>query len=414
MASLYYTGKTAYRAVWANKVRSGLTVLGIVIGITAIILIVSLGQGAQGLILGQIQGLGAETIVLRPGREPKGPTDFAQTLFADSIRERELEALKRKENVPELVSMAPVIFISDAVSYRGEVEHPSIFGWSAEFMINMTKTEVERGTIFDETDIKQTASVAVLGNKVAGQLFGNDDPVGKSIRIRNTNFRVVAVLKKGNSGLFNVDSMVIVPYTAAMTYLSQQKHYSEVMIKVSSPEMVARSVGDITATLRELHNITDPAKDDFYMETQQGTIKQIGTILSVLTTFLSAVVAISLVVGGIGVMNVMLVSVTERTREIGLRKALGARNSDILRQFLIEAVMLTMVGGAIGIALGVFFGYLVSIVLSGQLGVSWVFAFPWTAMLIGLGVSASVGIVFGIYPASKASKKSPIEALRYE
>ncbi|HEY9585017.1 MAG TPA: ABC transporter permease [Candidatus Paceibacterota bacterium] len=414
MASLYYTGKTAYRAVWANKVRSGLTVLGIVIGITAIILIVSLGQGAQGLILGQIQGLGAETIVLRPGREPKGPTDFAQTLFADSIRERELEALKRKENVPELVSMAPVIFISDAVSYRGEVEHPSIFGWSAEFMINMTKTEVERGTIFDETDIKQTASVAVLGNKVAGQLFGNDDPVEKSIRIRNTNFRVVAVLKKGNSGLFNVDSMVIVPYTAAMTYLSQQKHYSEVMIKVSSPEMVARSVGDITATLRELHNITDPAKDDFYMETQQGTIKQIGTILSVLTTFLSAVVAISLVVGGIGVMNVMLVSVTERTREIGLRKALGARNSDILRQFLIEAVMLTMVGGAIGIALGVFFGYLVSIVLSGQLGVSWVFAFPWTAMLIGLGVSASVGIVFGIYPASKASKKSPIEALRYE
>src|SRR3989338_7234865 len=414
MASLYYTGKTAYRAVWSNKVRSGLTVLGIVIGITAIILIVSLGQGAQGLILGQIQGLGAETIVLRPGREPKGPTDFAQTLFADSIRERELEALKRKENVPELVSMAPVIFISDAVSYRGEVEHPSIFGWSAEFMINMTKTEVERGTIFDETDIKQTASVAVLGNKVAGQLFGNDDPVGKSIRIRNTNFRVVAVLKKGNSGLFNVDSMVIVPYTAAMTYLSQQKHYSEVMIKVSSPEMVARSVGDITATLRELHNITDPAKDDFYMETQQGTIKQIGTILSVLTTFLSAVVAISLVVGGIGVMNVMLVSVTERTREIGLRKALGARNSDILRQFLIEAVMLTMVGGAIGIALGVFFGYLVSIVLSGQLGVSWVFAFPWTAMLIGLGVSASVGIVFGIYPASKASKKSPIEALRYE
>lgn len=414
MATIYYTGKTAYRAVRANKVRSGLTVLGIVIGITAIMLIVSIGEGAQSLILGQIQGLGAETIVLRPGREPKGPTDFAQTLFADSIKEREIDALKRKENVPDLVAMAPVIFISSAVSYGGEVEHPSIFGWSAQFMASMMKVEVERGVLFDETDIKQTASVAVIGNKTAEKLFGNEDPVGKSIRIRNTNFRVVAVLKKGNSGLFNVDNMVVVPYTAAMTYLSQQKHYSEVMIKVSSPEVVARSVEDITATLRELHNITDPAKDDFYMETQQGTIKQIGTILAVLTAFLSAVVAISLVVGGIGVMNVMLVSVTERTKEIGLRKALGARNSDILQQFLLEAVLLTLVGGAIGITLGVLFGYLASIALSSQLGVNWVFEFPWRAMLIGLGVSASVGIVFGIYPARKASQKSPIEALRYE
>ena len=234
------------------------------------------------------------------------------------------------------------------------------------------------------------------------------------MRIRTTNFRVVGVLKVGNSGLFNVDKMVVVPYTAALTYLSQQKHYNEVMIKVSSPEMVARSVVDITATMRELHNITDPTRDDFYMETQQATIKQIGTILSVLTAFLSAVVAISLIVGGIGVMNVMLVSVTERTKEIGLRKALGARNKDILTQFLIEAIFLTLIGGVIGVSLGVSFGYIVSLVLSSQLHVAWVFTFPWKAMFIGLGVSAAVGIIFGIYPASKASKKSPIEALRYE
>src|SRR3989338_638131 len=222
---LQFTLHTANRAIRANKVRSGLTVLGIVIGITAIMLIVSIGEGAQRLILGQIEGLGAETIVLRPGREPKGPTDFAQTLFADSLKARELEALKHKENVPELVATAPVVFLSDSVSYQGKVEYPSIFGWSAEFMASMMNVELKSGTLFDENDIKQSATVAVIGSKVAEKLFGGEDPLGKSVRVRNTNFRIVAVLKPGNSGLFNVDNMLVVPYTAALTYLSQQKHY---------------------------------------------------------------------------------------------------------------------------------------------------------------------------------------------
>jgi putative ABC transport system permease protein len=414
MASLFYTTQTAYRSLEANRVRLGLTVLGIIIGITAIILIVSIGEGAKSLILGQIQGLGAETIVLRPGREPKGPTDFAQTLFADSIRERELQMITRKENVPELVSFAPMVFISDAVSYGGNVEHPTVYGWSAQFMQQMMKIEVKNGVLFDDVDIKTNAMVAVLGSKVAEKLFDGEDPVGRSVRIRDVNIRVVAVLAEGNSGLFNTDNMVLLPYTTAMTYLSQQKHYNEIMLKVSSPEAVDRSVADITTAMRELHNITDPDKDDFYIETQQGTIKQIGTILSVLTAFLSAVVAISLVVGGIGVMNVMLVSVTERTKEIGLRKALGARNADILLQFLFEAVMLTVVGGIIGITLGVLLGYGASIALSKNLAVDWVFTFPLRAALIGLFVSGGVGVLFGIYPARKAAQKSPIEALRYE
>ena len=414
MASPLYTVRTAYRAVQVNRVRSGLTILGIVIGITAIMLIVSIGDGAQKLILGQIQGLGAETIVVRPGMKPSGPSDFAQTLFADSIKDRELEALRRKENVPDYVCSAPVLFVSGTVTYGSEVERPTIYGWSAEFMQSMMNVKVADGELFGEEDIKQVAPVAVLGSDVATDLFGSENPVGKNIRIETKNFRVVAVLRAGGAGLFNTNKLIVVPYSTALTYLSSGKHYNEVMIKVSSPEAVDRSVEDIKATLRSLHNITDPAKDDFYIETQQAAIEQIGTILAVLTAFLSAVVAISLVVGGIGVMNVMLVSVTERTKEIGLRKALGAQNKDILLQFLLEAVILTMVGGAIGITLGILFGFGASIVLSSQLGVEWVFNFPWKAGLIGLGVAGGVGIIFGIYPARKASQKSPIEALRYE
>jgi len=409
-----FTIFTAYRALLVNKVRSALTVLGIVIGITAIMLIVSLGEGATGLILGQIEGLGADTIILRPGREPKGPSDFAQTLFADSLKDRDIEFLKRKEYVPDLVALAPVVFISDTVAYGNEVERPTIYGWSATFMEQMMNITVASGELFSDEDIKQEAAVAVLGSKITENLFGSEDPLGKNIRIKGKNFRVVAVLAPGNTGLFNTDNMVVLPYSTARVYLSGKDYYQEVMLKVGDPEKVDRSVEDIKLAMRELHNITDPEKDDFYIETQQGTIAQIGTILTVLTAFLSAVVAIALVVGGIGVMNVMLVSVTERTREIGLRKALGARRKDILTQFLLEAVFLTLVGGMIGIMLGTLLGYVASVVLSGQLGLDWVFEFPVKATLIGLGVSASVGLIFGGYPAWKASRKSPIEALRYE
>lgn len=406
--------QSGFRALRANKVRSSLTVLGIVIGITAIMLIVSLGEGAQKLILSQIEGLGADTIVLRPGREPSGPSGFAQTLFADSITDREVDALKRKENVPDLVRLSPVVFLSDEVSYGGEVMRPTIFGWSAEFMVSMMDVDIAAGQIFTEEDIKQSAAVAIIGSKVAEELFANEPPLGKNIRIKGKNFRVVTVLGKTGGAFFNPDEMVIVPYTTAKTYLSGKDYYQEVMLKVGDPKKVARSVHDIEVTIRELHNITDPKKDDFYIETQQNAIAQISTILSILTAFLSAVVAISLVVGGIGVMNVMLVSVTERTREIGLRKALGARRRDILAQFLLEAILLTLVGGAIGIFLGIVLSYLASIILTQQLDVDWVFTLPLKAASIGLFVSAAVGLVFGGYPAWKAAQKSPIEALRYE
>ena len=219
---------------------------------------------------------------------------------------------------------------------------------------------------------------------------------------------------RGQVAFLNFNDIIIIPYTTAQSYLLGIDHFHEIIVKTTGPEVVERAVRDIELTLRENHGISDPEKDDFFVVTQQGIIDQIKVIIGALTAFLSAVVAIALVVGGIGVMNIMLVSVTERTREIGLRKAIGATNNDILIQFLLEAILLTVMGGFIGIVLGILLSFAASVVLSQVLDFAWVFVFPLSAAILGLGVSAVVGVIFGLYPARQAAKKSPMEALRYE
>lgn len=410
-----YVAKTASMSLAANKTRSILTVLGIVIGVAAIILMMSIGSGAENLILGEIAGLGAETVIVRPGQEPEGPTDIGGTLFADSLKERDLELLKRGENVPALVNLMPALIVPGSVSYAGETFHPTIFGGAAEFFSDAFRVRVAEGVLFDEIDVKQNASVAVIGSKVRKELFGNSPAVGEFIRIKDRKFRVAGVFeKKGQVAFFNFDDLVIVPYTTAQTYLLGIDYYHEIIVKTTGPDAVERTVRDIEETLRASHGITDPDKDDFFVVTQQGVVEQISTILGALTAFLSSVVAIALVVGGIGIMNIMLVSVTERTREIGLRKALGATRKDIMIQFMTEAMLLTAMGGLIGIMLGALLSFAASFLLSSVMDLSWSFSFPVTAVVLGLGVSSLVGLVFGIYPARQASLKSPIEALRYE
>jgi len=413
--SIRYLIKTAFLAIKTNKSRSGLTILGIVIGITAIILIMSIGQGAESLILGQISGMGAETIVIRPGREPKGPTELGETLFSDSLKSRDIEALKKKENVPGLRDIAPAVVVPGSVSYKRETYKATIWGWSAEFMGEIMGIYPEKGKFFTETDIRQKAKVALIGQKVKEELFGNGEAIGKNIKIRGKNFRVIGVFSKGGrSSFFDIDEIVLLPYTTAQSYLLGIDYFHEVTVRAKSYKEVPRVVADIKATLREMHNITNPEKDDFFVVTHDDMINRIKSVMGALTAFLTSVVAISLVVGGIGIMNIMLVSVTERTREIGLRKALGATNSDILIQFLIEAVVLTLFGGLIGILLGFILSFASSIVLSKILAAEWSFSFPISAVFLGLGVSGFVGLLFGLYPARAASKKNPIEALRYE
>jgi len=407
--------KIALVGIKTNKARSALTILGIVIGIAAIMGIMSIGKSVEGLILNEISGFGAETIVIRPGKEPQGPSDISGTLFSDSLTTRDVEALKRKGNVYGLVDVAPAVIVPGSVAYEGETFRPMIMGWTATMMEDALNIYPKEGAYFTDLDIRQNAAVAIIGSKVKEELFGNQDALGKNIKIKDKSFRIVGIFdSRGQVAFFNVDEIVLIPYTTAQKYLLGIDHFHEVIVRVDDPLSVTRAVLDIEYTLRDMHGITNPEKDDFFVVTQEGMIDQISNIISMLTFFLTAVVAIALVVGGIGIMNIMLVSVTERTREIGLRKAVGATERDIMTQFLTEAVVLTGVGGIVGIIIGALFSLLASYVLSATLSTEFSFTFPLSAALLGIVVSGAVGLVFGAYPAKKAAVKDPIEALRYE
>ncbi|MFA6463720.1 MAG: ABC transporter permease [Candidatus Paceibacterota bacterium] len=405
--------KTALVGLRTNRSRSFLTILGIVIGITAIMLVISLGAGAQNLILSQVQGLGTNTIAVIPGREPTGPSDVS-ALYSDSLKLKDVVALQNKANVPDLKVIMPTVFGAGTASYGSDVYQVTIFG-ATEYIADIFDMHPNNGDFFTKDDVLSRGDVAVIGSKVVDHLFGNDNPIGQKIKVKGKNFKVVATLPPtGGGSLFNFDSMILMPYTTAQDYLLGIKYFNRIIIQTQNDSQVPSASADITQTLRESHNITDPTKDDFTVQTQQDLANRLSTITSALTWFLVAVASIALFVGGVGIMNIMLVSVTERTREIGLRKALGATNRDILTQFLLEAVLLTAIGGIVGIILGAVLSFAIAVGLSRWLNLNWQFVFPWSGAAMGLGVSALIGLVFGGYPAGQASKKSPIEALRYE
>jgi putative ABC transport system permease protein len=411
-----YVFKSAFTALRANKARTGLTVLGIVIGIAAIMLVFVIGKSAQDLILGQVEGLGARTIAIAPGREPQGPTDpsVVEIFYSDSLKEKELEALKNRSNVPGLEEIMPVVFGIETVSFRGETFRSMVLGGTG-LITEIFNISPESGKFISEDDILSRAQSVVIGIRLKSELFGESDAIGEKIKIKNQNFEVIGVLpKKGQVLFFNFDEIAIVPYTSAQSYIFGIKHFNRLIARAQNDKEIPKTVRDIEVTLRELHNITDPDDDDFFVAAQAELAETFKTVTDILTLFLASVATISLVVGGIGIMNVMLVAVTERTREIGLRKALGATSGNIMLQFLIEAVAITSAGGAMGIIFGVAFSFGAVLALAHFLEASLKFSFPFAAVGLGLLVSALVGLIFGLYPAWRASKKSPIEALRYE
>ncbi|MBI5078118.1 MAG: ABC transporter permease [Candidatus Yonathbacteria bacterium] len=404
--------KTAYRGLEQNRARSFLTILGIVIGVTAIILVMSLGQGAQALILDQVKGMGTRTIIVGGGREPKGPSDAGQ-IFNDSLKKRDLDLLLRRENTPSVKYVMPIVFGASGASYQSDTFNLTIFG-ASPLMEKIFDMPLKSGTFFTEEDIRGRAKYVVIGNKVKTELFGADEAVGSVIKMKNHNFRVIGVFAERGQDFFNFDEAAIIPYTTAQDYVLGIKHFNRFITEAASEAQINDAADEIKLTLRESHNITDPDKDDFFVITQVDLAGRLSSITSVLTIFLAAVAAISLIVGGIGIMNIMLVSVTERTKEIGLRKALGATYKNILTQFLLEAVILTGLGGIIGILLGAFFSWAIATGITKFTSIAWTFSFPVSAAILGLGVSGAIGLIFGLYPARTAARKSPIDALRYE
>ncbi len=404
--------KMAYKDIMAYRSRSTLTILGIAIGITAIILVMAIGDSAKKSIISQIQSFGATNLYIMPGKLKDAMQHGG--VGQDSLKVKDLEDLRKKSNVPNLESVTPIVTSMGNASFESESYKVTILG-STPDAFDLVKLTINKGESFTQEDIDSRNAVVVIGSKVAEKLFGQDDPLGQKIKLKEKSFKIIGVTDpKGQMGGVNYDDCVTMPYTTLQQKILGIKYFQEMIAKVDAEANIPNAVADMEEVLRINHNIDDPEKDDFSIQTQADIVKSVNSILGVLTILLSSVAAISLIVGGVGVMNMMLTSVTERTKEIGLRKALGATNKHILIQFLTESILLTAGGGLFGIFFGFIFSYGLINIFNQTGTFSFVFSFPFSGALLGLLVSAIVGFTFGIYPAYQASRKSPMDALRYE
>jgi len=397
------------------KMRSFLTMLGIIIGIASVIILMSIGSSAQNLIINQVQSIGSNLIFVIPGatkgsRLSSPPS--AQGVIIKTLVENDVTALKREPVIekvaPEVRGQAKVVVGNNdtTVSYQG----------TNEDFFPVRNFNTVKGTVFTKADVDSLARVAVIGSSISKTLFGEKNPIGKTLRLKNITFRVVGVLEEKGIGPMGIDqdNVIIIPITVAQKQMLGMDYYSMMTMQAKDEYDMKFVTARLEKVLRRNHRVTDPDKDDFTIRTQEDALSILGNITSVLTLFLTAIAFISLIVGGIGIMNIMLVSVVERTREIGLRKAVGASNRDILQQFLFESIMLTFLGGIVGIAVGGSVTFLVYLAIINFSTITWTFSLPLSSVMLAVAVSTVTGLVFGIYPARQAAMKSPIDALRYE
>ena len=406
--------KIALSSLRANKLRTILTMLGIIIGVASVVALMAIGNGAQVAITSQISSIGSNLLTVFPGQQRRGPGPAA--IQSQGLTLADAEALVRPGALPGAVTVAPIYQNNAQVVAGANNTQSSVVGVTPSYF-SVRNLTVTRGQIFSESQVHGMRAVAVLGSNVAEDLFGLATPVGKTVRIKGQTFQVIGVLeKKGGSGFGSVDDQLFVPLGVAQLKLfgarsvdTSSPRISSVSIQVADAKQIDAVSAAIGAIMRKQHRLkADGSGDDFSVFNQADVLSSLNQITSVLTAFLGAIAGISLLVGGIGVMNIMLVSVTERTKEIGLRKAVGARRRDILQQFLTEALVVSLLGGIIGLLLGILISFAVSLT-----GLITPVVTP-SAMLLALGFSMAVGLFFGIYPARRAARLRPIEALRYD
>ncbi len=413
--NLFEALRMAANGLLANRLRSSLTMLGILIGVTAVILLVAVGNGASVQINAQIQSLGANVIYVYPSNA-KGSAGVSQGFgTGQSLTQADVDAIN-SQSAPDVVAAIPISQTGGQITYGSQNYFAPTTGTTTAFP-QVRDYQLAEGSFFTDDDVNARHRVVVLGQTVVQNLFGSTDPIGQTIKISRQSFRVVGVFAaKGGTGFGSQDNVVVAPITTVWAYLTgaRGKVISQIVASATSAATVAQAETEITGILLDRHGISDPTQADFQLQTQQDILTQATSIATALTLVLGAIAGISLVVGGIGIMNIMLVTVTERTREIGIRKAIGARRRDILVQFLIEAMVLSGLGGALGIAVGALLAReapnIPAIASS---------SFPTpvvspSSVLLAFFVSVAIGLFFGIYPANRAARLHPIEALRYE